>query len=446
MRLRLFNLLDAVRSSYWFIPALMALGAFLLSLATLALDRQLSAAPLSGVPFVYLTQPAGARSFLGTVASSLLGVAGVSFSILMVVLPMASGQFGPRLLSNFMRDRGNQVVLGTFTATFLYCLLVLRTVRGEGSLVEADAFVPQLSLAVALLLTLWNLGTFIYFIHHTAESIQVAHLLARVNGALRERIVGRYPEALFPAMLGRGPEAAPAAPALPRDFEAFRRRLTARRGAYLRALDEARLMRLAERENLVIVLRVRPGDFVLESGTLAEVYPGIRLEPLAGELHGCFVFGSSRSEAQDLSFLFEQLLEVALRALSPGVNDPITALRCCDRIADQLALLARRERPSPYRFGADGALRVIAPVLEPEELVPHLFGPLRAYGQHDAMTLAHLLRSLGRMGELVPDEDFRRALREEAERVRETAQAGLSASDYARCLEAFRALERQLAP
>lgn len=145
-------------------------------------------------------------------------------------------------------------------------------------------------------------------------------------------------------------------------------------------------------------------------------------------------------------FLFEQLLEVALRALSPGVNDPITALRCCGRIAGQLALLARRERPSPYRFGAGGALRVIAPALEPEELVPHPFGPLRTYGQRDAMTLSHLLRSLGRMGELVPDEGFRRALREEAERVRETAQAGLSASDCARFLDDYRALERQLAP
>ncbi len=443
MRLRLLNLFDAIGSSYWFIPSLMALGAFLLSLVTLMLDGRLGAELLSRLPFVYLSQPAGARAFLSTVAGSMLGVAGVTFSILMVVLPMASGQFGPRLLSNFMRDRGIQTVLGAFIATFVYCLLVLRTVRGESSTLEADAFVPQLSLAVALLLTAFNLGMFIYFIHHTAESIQVAHLLERVNHKLRERILHDFPEPVFPASLGLGPQDAQAIPALPRDFKASRRPLLAKRGSYLRTIDEDELMRWAEDENLLVELRCQPGDFVMQDAALAYVYPGLKLERLEDELRRCFAFGPSRTPTQDLVFLFEQFLEVALRALSPGINDPITAMRCTDRITDNLSLLARRERPSPYRYGESGRLRLIAPRLEPCDLVPHLFGPIRNYGKEDFMTLSYLLKKLSSMGDLVSDESFRRALQTEAERVREQAEGGLAKTDYARLVEHYEAaLER----
>lgn len=437
MRLRLLNLLNAIGSSYWFIPSLMALGAFLLSLATLALDQTLELGIISQLPFVYLSQPAGARSFLSTVAGSMLGVAGVSFSILMVVLPMASAQFGPRLLSNFMRDRGSQTVLGAFIATFLYCLLVLRTVRGESSVLEAAAFVPQLSLAVALLLTVFNLGMFIYFIHHTAESIQVDNLLAQISNQLRGRLLHDYPEPLNPTELARSPVELDATPISQTDFNELKQPLTAVHGDYLRTVDVARLLELAQENTLLIELCSRPGDFIMQDESLAFVYPGAKLESLAEELRGCFVFGPSRTVTQDLDFLFEQLLEVALRALSPGINDPITAMRCTDRIADNLSLLAGRQRPDTHRYGPDGALRLIAPGLEPTELVPQLFGPLRSYGQQDFTFLNYLLNKLSQLAKLAQNDPFRQAVITEAENTLKQAQAELLEPDYARLLARY---------
>jgi uncharacterized membrane protein len=413
----------------------MALGAFFLSFVTIALDQTLEAQIVSQLPFVFLSQPAGARSFLSTVAGSMLGVAGVSFSILMVVLPMASAQFGPRLLNNFMRDRGSQTVLGAFIATFLYCLLVLRTVRGEGGITDAAAFVPQLSLAVALLLAVFNLGMFIYFIHHAAGSIQVEHLLARVNDQLRGRLLHDYPEAPSRTTPGGSTVKDRAAPVIPADFDELKKPLNSARGDYLLTVDEARLVELAQQGTLLIELRSRPGDFVMQEEPLAFIYPGSRLAPLVGDLLACFTFGSSKTATQDLDFLFEQFVEVGLRALSPGINDPFTAMRCIDRIADNLSLLARRRRPEPYRYGRDGDLRLITPGLEPLELVPRLFGPLRSYGQHDFVFLKYLLDALARMAELAPDDAFRQAVITEAGLTLKQAQVGLLESDYVKLVE-----------
>lgn len=444
MRMKLVNLLDAVGASYWFIPSMMGLGAFLLSYVTLTLDQRFGPRLLSQLPFIYLSQPDGARSFLSTVAGAMLGVAGVAFSILMVVLPMTSGQFGPRLLSNFMRDRGSQTVLGTFIATFLYCLLILRTVRGESSTLAADAFVPQLSLIAALLVAIVGLGMFIYFIHHTAESIQVSYMLTQVSRKLRKRILHDRPAPPYPAPLGHGPGPAQAEPALPPDFRELSLPLAAARGDYLRSIEEDRLLRTADDAELVIELCRRPGDFVLQGSPLAYVYPGSRLASLEDELGACFNLGTRRGPLQDLEFLFDELTEVALRALPPSTNDPYTAMHCADRIADNLSLLASREPPSPYRFGESGKLRVVAPGLEPAALVPHLFGPIRAYGASDFMLLDHLLETFGDMAALVPDASFRGALRSEAERVREHGEASLSAGDRERLLERYGRLQHRL--
>ncbi len=146
--------------------------------------------------WIYTRGPDGARAVLSTIAGSMITVAGVVFSVTIVALSLASNQFGPRLLRNFMRDRGNQIVLGTFVATYLYCLLVMRTVQG----MDGSQFVPHLSVTVAILMAVASLGVLIYFIHHVAVSIQAPELIANVAHELHEAI-----DRLFPEELGYAP-------------------------------------------------------------------------------------------------------------------------------------------------------------------------------------------------------------------------------------------------
>lgn len=414
----------------------MLIGAVILSSLTIYLDERIDFVDLE-LPLIYLSQPDGAKTLLATVAGSMLSVASLSFSIVMVVLTMASSQFGPRLLGNFMRDRGNQFVLGTFTSTFLYCLLVLRVVRGGGDVVDS-IFVPQLSVTAALALAVINLGAFVYFIHHTTEGIQAANIIARVSDALTSKIRKDFSERqLFPDAVGRGPEEAEGEAALPADFEQAKAVLSSPAGGYLRAIDDEGLLRVAKEEDLILKLSHSPGAFVMHGGGLVEVYPGSALETCRERLANKFALGNHRTPEQDLEFLFAQLLEVALRALSPGVNDPFTALRCIDRIGDNLKLLANRDLPSAYRFDDEGALRLLAPVIDPSALTERLFGPLRSYGAADYMTLNHILYTLREMGRLTDNPVFRQSLFDEADRVKSSAKPELSEADYASLLESY---------
>ncbi len=371
MRTKIASYVDTLGSSYWFLPALMTLVAIALSFVTVRVDQQNELNWLRDLGFVFLNQPAGARSLLSTVAGSLIGVAGTTFSITLAVLTLTSQQFGPRLLNTFMRDRGNQLVLGTFVATSLYCLLVLRTVR-DASETAGPAFVPHLAVTVAVLLTVLSLAVFIYFIHHTANSIQIATILARISEDLEKLIQKLYPEttAHEETLLEKDP------PSLPKVLEAIT--FKAVQSGYLQAVDERGLLAFAKKHQVLVKSLHLPGTFVIEGRPVAYLWADEGLEAKAAErLRTNFTFGSRRTPVQDLNFVFEQLTEVALRALSPGINDPITAMRCVDRIGQGLSQLATRKQPSAFRFDEEGKLRLVLPEFDIETLVANTLGGLR---------------------------------------------------------------------
>lgn len=468
MRTRVMGWWERLGSSYWFVPSVMVVSAVALSAATLALDHALGAGwTLPGVGGV--DRPDGARTLLSTAAGSLITVAGVVFSMTLVGLSLASQQFGPRLVGNFMRDRGNQVVLGTFVATFVYCLLVLRTVRSADPLGESAAFVPQLSLGVALLLTLASLGVLLYFIHHTAESVQVSYVLARVSRALTAQILafpeapGEAPERRAGVAVGRFPhlgrpqerdataEEAPAEDggaregtpqgaggrpgaeelsALPDDFRSQAVTVRARRGGYVQSIDSAGLVALAREHDAVLRLHHPPGSLVMLDGPLADVYPAEAVDAVVGRIENHYLLGAVRTPSQDPYFLFDQLLEVAVRALSPGINDPLTANTCIDRIAEALNLLSRRQLPSPTLCDDDGTLRVVVPRPELAPLARHLFAELRAHGAGDPLVARHLAVTLRRMQASTTNAALERAAEAEVGRLLESAAGRLTHGDF----------------
>ena len=177
-------------TSYWFLPALILLGAVILSFVTLTIDEWAGSGWVTRWRWIYSHDPAGARATLSTVAGSMITVAGVVFSITIVVLTLASNQFGPRLIRNFMLDKGNQVVLGVFTSTYLYCLLILRRIQA----VENATFVPSLSLTVAILLAVLSIAFLIYFIHHVTTFMQVESVVNSVSHELHETLDRLFPD------------------------------------------------------------------------------------------------------------------------------------------------------------------------------------------------------------------------------------------------------------
>lgn len=438
MRLRLLNLWYRLRASYWLLPALAAAGAVALSLGTVAMDQSLVERAQPRLAWLYAGGPEGARALLATVAGSMITVASLTFSITMVALSLASSQFGPRLLINFLRDTGNQVVLGTFTATFLYCLLVLRTVRNG----PENPFVPHISVTVALALAVASVGVLIYFIHHAAVGIRVERVIAAVNRDLVATI-----DRLFPGPLS---QEAPAGRELevPAEFESGGTSIAARGSGYVQAVDLDGLLRIAHERDALLWVRRRPGHFVIQGSSIALVWPPDRGdERLAADVNEAFILGAERAAEYDVEFAVTQLVEVALRALSPGINDPFTAIACVHHLGAALARLAGRRAPSRYRYDDDGRLRVIADATDFEGVVNTAFDQIRQAARTNAAVTIALLETLAVIAPSVETPEDCAALLRQAAMIRTGSEDVPEAADRAAVEERHRsavaALERR---
>ncbi len=388
MKTRLLNLWESVGTSFWFVPALMVVGSIGLSFVMVALDKRAAYDSQSFFKFLLIVGPEGARSILSTIAGSMITVAGVVFSITIVTLTLASSQFGPRLLRNFMRDTGNKIVLGTFIATFIYCLLVLRSVHTVGE----NVFVPCLSVNLAIVLALTNLGVLIYFIHHVSTSIQADHVIAAVYHDLEGHL-----QRLFPEESGDHSEENEQNKIAPLDEARYphSHHIAAPRSGYLQAIDNEGLLDLAREHDLILDLQHRPGGFVVMETPLTTV-KGIDDfdETLNEHITKSFIIGAQRTPEQDPRFEIHQLTEIAIRALSPGINDPFTAMTCIDRLGSALCYLANRTFPSPYRYDNEGRLRIIAKPLTFADFTSSALGPIRQYGRSSVVVTIRLLESL----------------------------------------------------
>jgi uncharacterized membrane protein len=426
MRARLRDLWEAVSGSLWFVPALLTVIAALLSVATLRIDVWMP----DDSEWGYSGGVEGAREVLSTVAGSMITVAGVAFSVMIVALTLASQQFGPRLLRNFMRDRGNQVVLGTFISTFTYCLLVLRTI-GRG----ADDFVPHASVTVAIVLALLSLGVLIYFIHHAAVTIQAPQVIAMVAQDLAKSI-----QRIFPDKVGEAPPEAAGARAEARTLSDLDSDcIPANATGYLRSVDGDQLLKAAADEDLVLQLEHRPGEFVVEGTPLVRARPPLRArQQTLDDIRSAFVLGEERTHLQDVEFGIQQLVEIAVRALSPGVNDPFTALNCIDRLVQALCRLAERAFPSGYRYDDNGNLRVIARALTFSELVDAAFDQIRQYGRSTVEVNIRLLDGIATIARRTQRKSDRDALMRQALMIADGANASPQSQDAEAIREKFR--------
>lgn len=435
---RLFNLWATLRTGLWFVPTLMAIGAVVLAVIALNLDAGLTEESARKF-WLHGGGPDDARNLLSAVFSSMITMATLVISITMVVLTLAASQLGPRLVRNFMGDLRTQLVFGLFLMTIIYCLLVLRTLNSELDM----SSVPHIAVTLGTALAFINLFALLFFIHNLARSIVSDTAIRRVDGDLRSAIKRLLPAEDEDEPLTERPQTDDVMPA---DFDQASAPLWLSGEGYVQAVGYEKLVKIACRRGVVIRLDFRAGHFVIRGSHRADIYPGRLREPgLATEIESAILIGGERTPVQDLEFSIRHLVEIAVRALSPGINDPFTAIAVIDRLGAAMGELMRRElQPQVFRDGA-GAVRVVGRAPSYRDFLDAAFHQIRQAGASHPAVIIQMLKTIERLAVHIRLDSQRDALSDHATTIAEAGRRGASeTADIADIEEIYRAAQTAL--
>ncbi len=437
-------LLSRLNANYWFYPATFALAGALIALGMIWLDRNGFAEFLNNMEMIVPVRPKGASDILTVMASTMIGVASTVFSITLVAVTYASGTYGPRLLTNFLEDRGNQISLATFIGSFVYALVVLRSVRAEdesptdAAIAAGDAlpgFAPQLSLLFAYVLLALCVAVLVYFLHHVPASIRINSVLESIGKRLLRAIKKDYPieDSRWDASPEKGGET-----------------ILANGEGYVQMIDFDDLEKLARDNDSVISLRVRVGDFVHRGMALFDV-EGCDPCEIEDEAREHLTLGPIRTPEQDPQFLIDELVEIGLRALSPGINDPFTAITALHWLGAAISEIGRRDLKKPVgnRDGDDadgeGKTFLIPKSDGFDHYLERSFGSIRpgvATSVNAAMVMLEVLENAAKP---LDNTDRVYLLREHGRLLFEQAESALTGPDLARLRNRHIEFETRLA-
>ena len=347
--------------------------------------------------------PQVAQVILAGIAASTMTVVSIVFAILLMTLTLASMQFSPRIIVSFSRDRVTQWTLGIFLGTFSYCIAALPAARSL-----PHPFAPVATVLGAMVLTLACVGVLLFFIHHISQAISVNHIVDRIAAETEAMIDEIMPR---PHRLDHLDDAEPLRPN-PSEVA-----VSNDRSGYIRYVDTRRLVALAKYYHVSIRVLRRVGHFVPAGIPLMMVSKGKRLSPEGtAELLAAFDFGPSRTLQQDVEFGVLQIVDVALKAISPAVNDPTTAINCVDQLSRILIRFASREPPEDLLYDPPGIVRASLGWIHFERLLEAAFEQIRMYSKKDVAVSLRLLRALGDIAASTPDAEFHRILVEQGVR------------------------------
>src|SRR5271170_2386476 len=401
---------EQLRTNLWLVPILQTLAIVVLFAITYTVDRAAYDGLIRFPSWVLQGSADSARALLATIAAAIITVVGIVFSITIVALTLASTQFGPRMLRNFVRDPGTQIALGTFVASFCYAMIALVSVGGG----PHGDFVPHLSITVTLTFTLFDVAVLIYFLNHIASMIQLPVVISNIATTLVNEVTTMEERAnSFGVGAARGPSCEELLVKLADSGAPIR---TPRSG-YLQVIRHDVLLKIATKANAVVQLPHRPGHFMVAGQVIAWVWPPEAADAVAVRLALGHVTGAYRTLPQDISFGFDQLVEIALRALSPAVNDTFTGMTCIDWIADCLCRISTSWRPQRIRRDAEGNIRVIAFVADFNRLVERTFDTIRQAAASMPAIMLRQLEALAKVIEQTPDRVRRTVLIREADAI-----------------------------
>lgn len=401
---------NELKATFWFVPIILIICSVLLFVSLVYIDGLIKV-PSEGLGrFFFVSSSDSARSILSTISAAMIGVAGTVFSVTLVALTLASSQFGPRLIKNFMYVRLNQIVLGAYISTYLYCLLVLTAVKDEGGY----TFIPSMSILVAILATIANIVLLIVFIHQIATSIQADEIISDISESISERV-----KKLFPEKMGEGAEQEEYVDAFI-EIGSYKKSsaIKSLKSGYLQHIDSANLMELVRKYDALLELYYKPGGYLVEGIELARIYYEEDWgEDKSQEILNQFVIGETKTVQQDVEFSIHQMVEIAARALSPGVNDPYTAIACIDNLTATMAYLAQAKFPSKYRLDKEGKLRIITEALTFDGVLDAAFNQIRQFSGGSTAVIIRLMEALTTIYGFIEKESHKEAVVKHAEMV-----------------------------
>ena len=407
---------DQFRVSFWFMPLVMAIFAILLSNIFFFIDTLIPDEVLENSQFILSGSAVEMRSTLASLATTTLATAGVVFSLLTLPLSTVASQYGSRLLRIYLSDRTTQIVLGMFTGTFTYCMVTVLKIPRSDQIND----LPQLTATFALVLFLATFASLIALIHHISTALQAPNIVAAAGAELcttvrelsQER-VNNHPEVISSdqdttekSADGQGDE------------------IYAKTKGYIQSIDLERMLHLAIHANLIINLVKKPGRFIAAGDPIAVVQPADHVnQHVAVDIRHAFLIGRQRTPTQDLEYAVNQLAEVALRAMSPAINDPFTAMTCIDHLGVGLALYAEQDRPQPNIYDSEGHLRLIYEPVSFDELLSAAFDMLRHASKDNAAVLLKMLDAFETIGRKTQDADRLRELQRQVKLVQAESEA-----------------------
>lgn len=381
---------DDLKASFGFIPGLGLLSGLVLGICLPYIDEALD----FEFPVIQFASTDAARGLLETIGTVTVSVAGLAFSVTLVALTLASAQLSPRVLRTFQADRLSQTVLALLLGTFIFCVVVLLRLgeSGEGT------SIPDLSLTVAVVLAFASFGMFAWFIHHIVRSLQPSTLIRRIAADATAAAHGRYPHGI-----GQAPQDPSEAERQTIDHTVARtaQLVVADDHGYLTQVRGEGIISAARRHDALVRQRLPPGDYVVPGDVLAEVWcdgDGGEDGSLVDALRGHFVLGQQRTPLQDVAFPVRQLADIALKGVSPGINDPTTAENAMDALGASLVRFAREEQPARVRLDGEGTPRFIALAPTLDDMVRLGFGQVRVFSTSYPVLTVRLLELLERIG------------------------------------------------
>ena len=408
---------DRLKVSFWFAPGVMSLGAILLAWSMYWLDGLVPNETLQNSHFILSGTPGELRTMLVSMAGTVLATAGVVFTLLTLPLSTVAAQYGSRLLRVFLGDRTTQLVLGTFVATFVYCLAAALSIPPAN--VEPDG--PQITATVGLFLMMGTFGSLILLVQHISTMLQAPNIAAAAGADLLDVVLAETPGEVRG---GGSPEGgSETQPASLLDEDGYTVRIE--QVGYIQYIDPHAMVSLAREQNLVIRLLRKPGHFVWRNSPVALVWPAFRVdEDLNQEIQDAFRIGSGRTPTQDVTYAVNQLVEMAVRAMSPAINDPFTAMTCLDHLGEGLALFIQQGEKSAYYYDRDNRLRLVLEPVTFADLLDGAFDMLRHASSDNASVLLHMLGVIEAIGQETGAPEARQELLRHARLIQAEGQAG----------------------
>jgi uncharacterized membrane protein len=391
-----------LKASFWFIPVLIIILSIPTAIGFAYLDDVVTLSRQGLQRYFFVNSSDSARSILSTISGAMVGVAGTVFSVTLVALTLASSQLGPRIIKNFMYVRLNQVVLGAYVATYLYCLIILNTIKGNNGF----TFIPSISILFALILAVVNIVLLIVFIHQITISLQADKMISDIHKYLTSQITTLFPDEQEKIEY-INEEQANNIKLLYSNIIS----LKSHKSGYLQYLALETLIEQVAIDNSLLELKVRTGDYIVKDSEIGKIYQITNaVESRLEKIKDQFIIGKTRTSQQDFEFSIHQMVEIASKALSPGVNDPFTAIACIDNLTAVMSYLTQVRFPPRYLFDKDKNLRIISDTFNFEGVLNAAFNQIRQFSSGNPAVIIKLMEALITLSKFTTKESDKKAV------------------------------------